>query len=247
LPKNPFEFTILTRQLTFKVFQMVNKTYHTRGKKIDGYNVRQHPNYLVWVSMKQRCSNPNLKCSVNYGDRGITYVPEWEHFENFCRDMGIRPSHHYSLERVDNSKSYSPQNCIWADRFTQAANRRTFNNNTTGVRGVTKARSGRFVARCQIENERYKLAGTFNTPEQAEEELLKFYALMRSGEVKLAMKMTEQKARFDSSTGIRGITRHQDGGHLVRVTKGGNRIYLGYFLNLESAKERLEKWKLENK
>jgi hypothetical protein len=226
---------------------MVNKTYHPRGKKIDGYSVRQHPNYVIWASMKNRCNNKNETAYPNYGGRGVKHCSEWEHFENFCRDMGIRPSAHHSLERVDNEKGYSPSNCIWADRFTQAANRRTFNNNTTGARGVTKARNGRFVARCQIENERYKLAGTFDTPEQAEEELLKFYALMRSGKVQSAMKMTEQKARFDSSTGIRGITRHQDGGYLVRVTKDGDRVYLGYFSDLESAKERLEKWKLENK
>lgn len=226
---------------------MANKTYHQRGKKIDGFNVRQHPNYLVWVSMKQRCTNEKIKSYGDYGDRGITYFPEWEHFENFCRDLGIRPSPHHSLERLDNSKAYSPANCIWADRFTQAANRRTFKNNTSGVRGVSKAKNGRFIARCQIENNRYKLAGTFETTEDAQKAILNFYELYRSGDIKKAKELTEQKARFDSETGIRGISKHKDGGYLVRVTKDKKRIYLGYFSDFESAMRELERWKQDNK
>lgn len=226
---------------------MANSTYHPRGKKVDGYPVRLHPNYNIWSGMKARCSDKNSLSYSNYGGRGVSYCERWEHFENFCKDMGIRPSTHHSLERVDNERGYYPDNCVWADRFAQAANRRTFKNNSTGVRGVTKTRAGRYAARCQIENQRYKLAGTFASAEEAEESLLTFYALYRSGKIESAMRMTEGKARFDSSTGIRGITKHQDGGFLVRVTHNKKREYLGYFKGLEEAKGVLKKWKLENK
>ena len=60
--------------------------------------------------------------------------------------------------------------------------------------------------------------------------------------------MTERKVRYDSSTGVRGITRHADGvGFLVRVTKDGERIYLGYFTDFEKAKTEIEKWKAQQK
>jgi hypothetical protein len=246
LPKSPVEFTIQPVGLILGGY-MANKTYHARGKKIDGYNVRRHPNYWVWVSMKQRCANDKTKSYVNYGNRGISYHHAWERFEGFCKDMGLRPSPHHSLERVDNSKGYLPSNCIWADRFAQAANRRTFKNNTSGVRGVSKAKSGRFIARCQIEKNRYKLAGTFNTTKDAQKAILNFYELYHSGDIEKAKELTQQKARFDSKVGVRGISKHEDGGYIVRVTKDKNRIYLGYFSDLESATQELERWKLDNK
>lgn len=60
--------------------------------------------------------------------------------------------------------------------------------------------------------------------------------------------MTERKVRYDSSTGVGGITRHADGvGFLVRVTKDGERIYLGYFTDFEKAKTEIEKWKAQQK
>lgn len=225
---------------------MGNSTYHERGKKVNGYLVGEHPNYYIWASMKQRCNNSKNKSHSDYGERGISYDNRWEHFEVFCSDMGVRPSPHHSLERVSNNKGYCMSNCVWADRFAQSQNRRTFKNNTTGVRGVTKNKSGRFVARCQLENKRYKISGTFDDVESAEQALLEFYETLKANKDK-AMLMLEPKARFDSSTGIRGITKHVDGGYIVRVTKNKKREYLGHFKNLDDAKKELLLWKQENK
>lgn len=79
--------------------------------------------HMAWKAMRQRCENENRPQWEDWGGRGITFAPEWDSFEQFHSDMGDPPPGS-SLERRDNAKGYSKDNCYWATPKQQNRNRR---------------------------------------------------------------------------------------------------------------------------
>ena len=88
--------------------------------------------YFVWSAMKQRCDNENNINYKHYGERGIDYSEDWDFFEKFFEDMYEEYEEHIKqfgrnetqLERINNNKGYSKDNCCWVTRQENLNNRR---------------------------------------------------------------------------------------------------------------------------
>jgi hypothetical protein len=84
------------------------------------------------MNLKARCLRPCDPDYVRYGAKGITVCDRWRYgeegltgFECFLADMGEPPFEKASIDRIDPSKGYGPDNCRWASAKEQGNNRRT--------------------------------------------------------------------------------------------------------------------------
>ena len=94
--------------------------------------------HTIWHSMLCRCKYKGTHSYKNYGGKGIKVCEEWEHnfmnFYNWAMSNGYKDG--LTLDRIDNNKGYSPDNCRWATREEQANNRKT--NRFLAYKGETK-------------------------------------------------------------------------------------------------------------
>ena len=85
--------------------------------------------YITWAEMRNRCENPGNVSYKYYGAKGIGVCKRWDKFENFYNDMGEKPVGKW-IDRIDNRKGYSSDNCRWATP-TEQQNNRTSNRHLT--------------------------------------------------------------------------------------------------------------------
>lgn len=102
----------------------VSGSRNNLGGKYTGITKKNKRLYRIWIGMKSRCYNPNSGSYKYYGAKGVTVCEEWLHdfqaFYDWAMANGYRDD--LTLDRKDNSKCYSPDNCKWSTMKEQAQN-----------------------------------------------------------------------------------------------------------------------------
>ena len=132
---------------------------YTYGYRGDIMNYRKHKLYSVYRAILARCYNPKCKSYKNYGARGI--LNEFTGYKEFI-DWSLSNGYEEGLEidRRDNNKNYSIDNCRWVTKSLNNKNRRC--TSSCGYHGVSEQKSGKFKARLGS-----KIIGYYSDPKEA--------------------------------------------------------------------------------
>lgn len=105
-----------------------------RSRRILGARAN-HPLTNTWHGMMKRCYDERHISYKSYGGRGVKVCDRWRVFDNFAEDL-VAPPEGMTLDRIDVSGNYEPNNCRWATNHEQANNRS--NSTYLTIDGETK-------------------------------------------------------------------------------------------------------------
>ena len=140
-----------------------------KGKHLETHTLSGHIFYNTWNAMTQRCLNINHPNYIDYGGRGITVCEDWLDVATFLKyaEATYPNIEGYTLDRIDNDKGYSPENCRWADKTTQSLNHRKYKSNTSGFVGICWDKPNKNWAASVSFNSKEQRIGSFKTIEEA--------------------------------------------------------------------------------
>jgi hypothetical protein len=125
------------------------------------HGMSYQPEYQIYQTAKDRCTNPKSQRWASHGGRGIKFL--FNSFEEFYAEIGPRPSKNHSLDRKNNDGNYEPGNIRWATRSEQQKNKRRYGKGYSWHKA-----SGKWMART-TENGKEIYLGLLDTEEEAKE------------------------------------------------------------------------------
>lgn len=204
--------------------------------------------YKRWRGMMDRCSCQNTKDYERYGGRGITVCEEWQNdfmafyrwsMENGYREeLDERGRNKLSLDREDNDKGYSPDNCRWTDRTTQQRNTRIHSTNKTGERGV-------HIVTDRNGNTRYKAVMRYGNKRKSN--FIGYYDTLQ--EAATARKQAEidywqngkpytDELSKNNTSGVKGVSYSKDMKKWqAYITRNYKKVNLGFYDTIAEAAE----------
>lgn len=88
------------------------------------HGLSKTPMYRVWRTMQTRCENPAAASFKTYGARGIRVDDRWKDFLAFKAWADLNGwQQGLTIDRIDNDKGYSPENCRIVTRKENNRNR----------------------------------------------------------------------------------------------------------------------------
>lgn len=157
--------------------------------------------YRIWKAMRSRCNNPSSTAYANYGGRGIRVCDEWNDFNRF-HDWAESNGYEewLTIEREDNDKGYSPENCHWATHAEQTRNQRS--NRYINYNGETKLLTDWATEKgLRFECVHYRLAHGWSI-----EDALETPSAYRPPRLVTANGVTRSVAEWAAETGIKDTT-----------------------------------------
>lgn len=132
--------------------------------------------YKIWHGIKSRCYCKTCAAFPNYGEKGITMYEGWinnpEEFYNWSINNGYKDN--LTIDRIDSSKGYFPDNCRWATYAEQNSHLRMLKTNKSGYKGVSWSKTCKKWL-CVISiNNKSKRIGIYKTQKEAVEARNKF-------------------------------------------------------------------------
>ena len=102
----------------------ISKNKLAHKTEYEKHNMRHTRLYRIWSAMKTRCTNQKQPNWQTYGKKGICICAEWESFVVFSEwALNNGYADNLSIDRIDNNKGYSPENCRWVTSKQQCNNK----------------------------------------------------------------------------------------------------------------------------
>lgn len=132
--------------------------------------------YRIWNGMRQRCYNPNCRIYYKYGAKGVTVCDLWNTKYQYFYDWALANGYNDNLtiDRIDNSRGYCPENCRWATYVEQNSHLAKPITNTSGYVGVSwSKKENKWISNISVDGKSVRI-GCFNTQKEAVEARNKF-------------------------------------------------------------------------